>query len=37
MNIDKRLVKNGMNSNDDVLYNFTYATSKIMRDAGVTP
>ena len=37
MNIDKDLSDNGMELDDDVLYNFTDATSQLMRDVGITP
>ena len=37
MNIDKDLSENGMNLDDDVLYNFTDASSQLMKDDGVTP
>ena len=37
MNIDKDLLDDGMDLNDDVLYNCTDATSQLMRDDGVTP
>jgi hypothetical protein len=37
MNIDKDLSENGMNLDDDVLYNFTDASSQLMRDDGITP
>jgi hypothetical protein len=37
MNIDKDLSENGMNLDDDVLNNFTNASSQLMRDDGITP
>jgi hypothetical protein len=37
MNIDKDLSENGMNLDDDVLYNFTDASSQLMKDDDVTP
>ena len=37
MNIDKDLSNNGMDLDDDVLYNFTDVTSQLIRDDGVTP
>jgi len=37
MNINKDLSENGMNLNDDVLYNFTDASSQLMRDDDITP
>jgi hypothetical protein len=37
MNINKDLSGNGMNLDDDVLYNFTDASSQLMRDDGITP
>jgi hypothetical protein len=37
MNTDKNLSENGMNLDDDVLYNFTNASSQLMRDDGITP
>ena len=37
MNIHKDLSENGMNLNDDVLYNFTDASSQLMRVDGITP
>ena len=37
MNIDKDLSENGMNLDDDVLYNFTDTSSQLMRDDGITP
>jgi hypothetical protein len=37
MNINKDLSKNGMNLDDDVLYNFTDARSQLMRNDGITP
>ena len=37
MNIDNDLPKNGMDLDDDVLYNFMGVTSQQMRDDGVTP
>ena len=36
MNINKDLSENGMNLNDDVLYNFTDVSSQLMRDDGIT-
>ena len=37
INIDKDLLENGMNLHDDVLSNFTVASSQLMRDDGNTP
>ena len=37
MNIDNDFSDNGMNSDNDVLYNFIDATSQLMRDHDVTP
>jgi hypothetical protein len=37
MNINKDLSENGMNLDDDVLYNFIDASSQLMRDDGITP
>jgi hypothetical protein len=37
MNIDKDLSENDMNLDDDVLYNFTDASSQLMRDDNITP
>jgi hypothetical protein len=37
MHIDKNLSENSMNLDDDVLYNFTNASSQLMRDDGITP
>jgi hypothetical protein len=37
VNINKDLSNNGVDLDDDVLYNFTDATSQLMRDDGVTP
>jgi hypothetical protein len=37
MNIDKDLWINGMNLDNDILYNFTNASSQLMRDDGITP
>ena len=36
MNIDKDLANNGIDLDDDVLYNFKDDTSLLMRDDGVT-
>ena len=37
MNIDKDLLEIGMNLDDIVLYNYTNASSQLMRDDGITP
>ena len=37
MNVDKYLLDNDMDSDNEVLYNFTYATSQLLRDDDVTP
>jgi hypothetical protein len=37
MNINKDLSENDMNLDDDILYNFTNASSQLMRDDGITP
>ena len=37
MNIDKDLLDNDMNLDDDILYNFMDASSQLMRDNGLTP
>ena len=37
MNIDKDFSENGMNLDDDVLYNFTNVTSQLIIYDGVTP
>jgi hypothetical protein len=37
MNIDKGLSENGINLDDDVLYNFTDVSSQLMWDDGITP
>ena len=37
ININKNLLENGMNLDDDVLYNFTNGISQLMRDDGVAP
>ena len=36
-NIDIIFLKNAMNLDRDILYNFTYAISQMMRDDDVTP
>jgi hypothetical protein len=37
MNIGKKILENGLNLNDGVFYNFTEASSQLMRDDGITP
>jgi hypothetical protein len=37
MNINKDLLENDMNLDDDVLCNFTNASSQLMKDDGITP
>ena len=37
MNVDKYLLDNDMDSDNEVLYNFTYATSQLLRDDDVAP
>ena len=37
MEIDKDLSENVMNLDDDILYNFTDASSQLMRDDDITP
>jgi hypothetical protein len=37
MNIDKDISEDGMNLDDDIVYNFTDVNSQPMRDDGITP
>ena len=37
MNIDIHRSENGINLNNDVLYNFTDASSQLIGDDGITP
>ena len=37
MNIDKDFSENGMNLDDDILYNFADFNSQLMRDDSITP
>jgi hypothetical protein len=37
MNIDKDLSENGMNLDNDIVYNFTNVNFQPMRDDGITP